>query len=1110
MRKNFLTKRLISAVCSAAMLVSCVPAFTAAAENDETLYVLSGNNFTDADKALYSGKTLVIPDTGAEYKWSSDSDTNFKIGDKYDSVSGLNSLISNKQMVGGTIKSNDGKRVLWTDWNSNNFSTAQFDLKGIYDINAVDVWSLAKKGSDNNGALYYLLGDIEIYAGTDKQNMQKVWSGNASISIAENIDTYFADASEKYEQTSAAFDTVQARYVNIKIKRRPNFIKDDVTYRVPNGIAAEMVIFGTLAGGEQETAVKKVQAKAADYLAMRDYYTADSVDSLETALENLNEADAEIAAVFIQGVEDAIENLVPSKTHYTLSGNKWDDSSKAAYTSWGETLASDLADNAPSYAWNSKSDADIIKDTSNSLTSGRFVNTNKSFYSVWNAQTPSLAYYDLGAKYVVDRVDVIQQIEVTSGTQKSYQRMGKVSVLVSEDGTNYVNVAEGAGNNDNPVYSGDNTHSFAKTTLSFAPKSARYIAIETQKQRDKIQYTLAQTAIFGYETKTVALDRAKTDAQKYLDFASCYTDESIQALRTAVNAANFLTDENTETEINAARVQITDAIDKLVLLNGRRIFSGNSLTDDEKTLYTGWDSGISTDLVQNTPTYNVLSDAEAIKTHNANSTMLVNGKLRDPNTYMSTAWNTANEIVVEWDLGTNAVIDRVDTFMPLLSDTATGSITISVSENGTDYTEAGQTVISDEDDYTLVSSQDNGTKNAIFASVKFAPAKARYVKAVLARSGAAGIRKCALTEMVIFGISADNGALANEVSKYSDKKLEDLKSILTDESYQNLTAAITSAKAVLDDALKTQTEIDAELAALKNVSSNLKYVSAEGILTCNLKTDADKALYEGYDNLYTGLSYAIDGEINSNADANTVLTDGDIENERVGNDNKLIWGAYYGKEISIVVDAGQEVYFTGADLYEAIDNSAQGIGNLSISLSDDGVEYTEVWSGTSDVAATDTRALNKLGGNFMAQKGRYLKFTSTPRKYQQIFAEIVVKGFKAADVDDVLLAAFADTTYTIFDTDMLPAENIAGADMIMANGNVINESETALAGYVFTAVYSDGRLISAAKSSKIELSANGEAKWSTVLENLGGLPENARLVNYFWSNMEPIAEKQEK
>ena len=99
---------------------------------------------------------------------------------------------------------------------------------------------------------------------------------------------------------------------------------------------------------------------------------------------------------------------------------------------------------------------------------------------------------------------------------------------------------------------------------------------------------------------------------------------------------------------------------------------------------------------------------------------------------------------------------------------------------------------------------------------------------------------------------------------------------------------------------------------------------------------------------------------------------------------------------------------------------------------------------------------------------------------------------------------------SIFDTDMLTTENITGADMIMANGNVINESETALAGYVFTAVYSDGRLISAAKSSKIELSANGEAKWSTVLENLGGLPENARLVNYFWSDMEPVAEKQEK
>ena len=1120
MKKNILTKRLVSAICSAAMLVSCVPAFTAAAaENDETLYVLSGNNFTDADKALYSGKTLVIPDTGAEYTWTSDSDTNFKTGDKYDSANAVSGLLpTNRQMVGGTIQSDDGRRVLWTNWNSDSFNTAQFDLKGVYDINAVDVWSLAKKNKDTTGPLYYLIGDIEIYAGTEKNNMRKVWSGNAADPIKADLDAYFGSGTDvnKYEQTSAKFDAVKARYVNISVKRQPNYtmtVSDGTktTVRVPNGIAAEMVIFGTLANGADEVTVRKVQARAAEYLAMRDYYTADSVETLETALTNLNEADAEIAAVFVQEVEAAIENLMPGKTHYTLSGNKWSDASKAAYTSWGETLASDLPGNTTSHTWDSKS---APWEGTDKLTTGDFVDTNISLFSKWNEVNPHLAYYDLGGNYVVDRVDVIQHMNVSNGVIQGSQRMGSVYIWLSDDGVNYTKAAVELGNDSNPVYNEIGEHSFTKTTVTFAPKKARYVAVQTAKRSDKNQYTLAQTAIFGYETKTIGLERSIANAQKYLDFKALYTGETAQALQTAVTDAKTLTDDSAETDITSAQTAIAAAIDTLVPVNGRRIFSGNSLSTEDKNVYNS-DSSVSTDPVQNEPTYEILSDAEAIKVHGTDPTRLKNGKLLSPNEYLCTQWNTANELIVSWDLGKDAVVDRVDMFLPKAPDTAAGTVTVSVSHDGETYTEVGYKTLSSEgEDYTVLVHWASGDQYEWLTSVKFAPEKARYVKAVLTRSSASGIYKTAINEMIIFGISADTGALEAEVNKYSNEKLEELRSILTEESYNGLTAAIATANTVIGDASKTQTEIDAELAKLKAAFENFEYTSTAGVLTCNLKNDTDKSLYTGYDNLYTGLSYTIVGNAD-NAEGNTNLTDGNITDPRVGKDGELVWGKYYDnspkEEISVIVDAGQEVYFTGADLYEVMYNPVQGIGDLSISVSTDGTEYTEVWSETSGktVQAGD-RVINKLGGDFAPQKGRYLKFTSMPRMYQQILAEIVVKGFKAADAADILPAAFADTTYTIFDTDMMTTENIAGADMIMANGNVINESETALAGYVFTAVYRDGRLISAAKSSKIELSANGEAKWSTVLENLGGLPENARLVNYFWSDMEPIAEKQEK
>ena len=80
---------------------------------------------------------------------------------------------------------------------------------------------------------------------------------------------------------------------------------------------------------------------------------------------------------------------------------------------------------------------------------------------------------------------------------------------------------------------------------------------------------------------------------------------------------------------------------------------------------------------------------------------------------------------------------------------------------------------------------------------------------------------------------------------------------------------------------------------------------------------------------------------------------------------------------------------------------------------------------------------------------------------------------------------------------------IAGADMILANGKLINATADDIICNVITAVYSaDNKLIALNISNDVTVGAKADAAWETTIMDLGGVSEGARLVNYAWSSID--------
>ena len=724
-----------------------------------------------------------------------------------------------------------------------------------------------------------------------------------------------------------------------------------------------------------------------------------------------------ILAASISGIpvfaEESEANPFSGRTYYTLSGNTWSDADKAIYANWDtEITLKTLDTNNPECSWITDVDG-YDKTLSNpaNLTNGNLSNNSNGVWGNYNGGTAA-AQFDLGTVYPIDRVDVIMRDHSATDYRDNTVR---IEVYTSTDGTNFTKAAEqeASHNNDVKNNNSDKTGLYFNS-IKFPMTKARYVqVISIGKTGSGKQQVFCEEAVFGYDVTFEGLTELIAENEAFLANESVgkyYTDISVENLKDAVKAAKECTAESSANDICTAMNGIENTRAALDVVYQRLVVSGNNFDSGDKQYYKN----------SVTPAVELVNDDNAAsysweQSHDPNLTntdsetntqrasrndsgneLIGGGLLNCAGEYATdTVWGKKGEApaVAIFDLKENKTIDRVDVFSSHEQYKALGSVKIEVSTDGINYTETAKQKAAGE----IINVKE---KQIVYRTqADFAPVDARYVKISFYPNTSAQLTN--INEVIIFGIRPDFGVLRSELSdkinKYSKEK-EVIKEYATDASYSVFEKALANASEVLASG---KDDIDAILNAKKNIDDKLRYVVyegddyAEGVLTGN---KAVTGRYSRYENINTGLSYTIEGDQISSGDTNCEkLTDGNFSTQT--------FGKWNGDQVAVInIDAGKKMYFTGADLYAYYKNKSHGVADLKVEVSLNGTDYQTVTETSERTLLRDSEAnlvkvtgdkynVGVLGEDFAPVCGRYMRITTQKTGYQQILAEMVVKGF---------------------------------------------------------------------------------------------------------------------
>ncbi len=162
----------------------------------EELTVLSGNTFVRGDYTAYgnNNEKVTALNTGASYLWTSDSDADIKTNDN-----------GAGKMTDGNVLNHSGGYVSHSSWGTGTPSSAVFDLKDVYTVNRVDVWSSSTR--------YQQMGEICISVSEDGENYTQVGVWQAHIPDKEIIEQ--DEHKQGNSHTVCDFRDVSARYIKV-------------------------------------------------------------------------------------------------------------------------------------------------------------------------------------------------------------------------------------------------------------------------------------------------------------------------------------------------------------------------------------------------------------------------------------------------------------------------------------------------------------------------------------------------------------------------------------------------------------------------------------------------------------------------------------------------------------------------------------------------------------------------------------------------------------------------------------------------------------------------------------------------------------------------------
>jgi len=275
----------------------------------QEMKILSDNQLTATDYNLYADKGISLSaiQTGATYSWTEDSDEQM--------VATSENEGHGAEMTGGGILNYSGTNTACSKWDAANPSTMIFDLKDIYTLSQVDLWSVSTSGAQLGQVFLSISDDGNTY--TDLG----VWQGVVPDESEKN------GSGQANSYTPCSFPEKNARFVKITINRKATTFSGINSHQYP---LSEVLILGreqvTPAVNAEITYVNDADSFVYGYTPDNTVYAKAEVSDIDAIL---------LSACYEDG--GRLKQVLSKKGSYLRYGEKYEIKQPITFADWKET-----------------------------------------------------------------------------------------------------------------------------------------------------------------------------------------------------------------------------------------------------------------------------------------------------------------------------------------------------------------------------------------------------------------------------------------------------------------------------------------------------------------------------------------------------------------------------------------------------------------------------------------------------------------------------------------------------------------------------------------------------------------------------------------------------